>query len=58
MGRPQAFHLQTNFGRDIDSSADLCYNGTNGKPSSERKVARCIRDGTNLVVRIAEAEME
>ena len=32
--------LQTNFGRDIVFSADLCYNGANEKPSSERKVAR------------------
>ena len=29
--------LQTNFGRDIVFSAELCYNGTNRKPPSERE---------------------
>ena len=29
-------------------SADLCYNGANEKPSSERKVARRSRDGRSL----------
>ena len=28
LGDPQ----QTNFGRDVVFSADLCYNGTNEKP--------------------------
>ena len=27
----------TNIGRDVVFSADLCYNGTNKMPSSERK---------------------
>jgi hypothetical protein len=36
LGDPQ----QTNFGRDIVFSADLCYNEANEKPSSGRKVAR------------------
>ena len=26
-----------NFGRDIVSSADMCYNGINEKPPSERE---------------------
>ena len=30
----------TKFGREIVFYADLCYNGTNKKPSSGRKVAR------------------
>ena len=30
----------TNFGRDIVFSADLCYNGANEMPPSEREVAR------------------
>ena len=29
----------TNFGRDIVFSADLCYNGTNGKPRPLGEVA-------------------
>ena len=29
-------------------SADLCYNGTNEKPPSEREVARRSRDGRSL----------
>ena len=29
----------TNFGRDIVFSADLCYNGTNGKPRPWGEVA-------------------
>ena len=37
-----------NFGRDIVFSADLCHNGTNGKPPSEREVARRSRDGRSL----------
>ena len=40
--------LQTNFGRDIAFSADLCYNGANEKPPSERGVARRSRDGRSL----------
>ena len=32
--------LQTNFGRELVFSADLCYNGANEKPPSEREVAR------------------
>ena len=36
LGDPQ----QTNFGRDIVFSTDLCYNEANEKPSSGRKVAR------------------
>ena len=32
--------LQTNFGRELVFSADLCYNEANEKPSSGRKVAR------------------
>ena len=35
----------TNFGRDIVFSAELCYNGVNKKPPSEREVARRSRDG-------------
>ena len=31
---------QSNFGRDVVFSADLCYNGANEKPPSEREVAR------------------
>ena len=38
----------TNFGRDIVFSADLCYNGANEKPPSEREVARRSRDGRSL----------
>ena len=30
----------TNFGRELVFSADLCYNGANEKPPSEREVAR------------------
>ena len=30
----------TNFGRDVVSSADLCYNEAIEKPPSEREVAR------------------
>ena len=30
----------TNFGRDIVFSADLCYNEVSEKPPSEREVAR------------------
>ena len=37
--------MTQNFGREIVSSADLCYNGVNEKPSSGRKVARRSRDG-------------
>ena len=44
LGDPQ----QTNFGRDIVFSADLCYDGTNEKPPSEREVARRSRDGRSL----------
>ena len=40
--------LQTNFGRDVVSSADLWYNGANEKPPSEREVARHSRDGRSL----------
>ena len=29
--------LQTNFGRDVVISADLCYNRANKKPPSERE---------------------
>ena len=36
LGDPQ----QTNFGRDVVFSADLCYNEANEKPPSEREVAR------------------
>ena len=36
LGDPQ----QTNFGRELVFSADLCYNGANEKPPSEREVAR------------------
>ena len=39
---------QKNFGRDIVFSADLCYNGTNEEPPSEREVARRSRDGRSL----------
>ena len=28
---------QPNFGRDVVFSADLCYNGANRKPPSERE---------------------
>ena len=31
--------LGTNFGRDVVFSADLCYNGTNEKPSPLGEVA-------------------
>jgi len=44
LGDPQ----QTNFGRELVFSADLCYNGTNEKPPSEREVARRSRDGRSL----------
>ena len=37
-----------NFGRELVFSADLCYNGTNEKPPSEREVARRSRDGGSL----------
>ena len=37
-----------NFGRELVFSADLCYNGTNEKPPSEREVARRSRDGRSL----------
>ena len=30
---------QKNFGRDVVFSADVCYNGTNEKPPSEREGA-------------------
>ena len=39
---------QKNFGGDIVFSADLCYDGTNEKPPSEREVARRSRDGRSL----------
>ena len=35
----------TNFGRELVFSADLCYNEANEKPPSEREVARHSRDG-------------
>ena len=38
----------TNFGRELVFSADLCYNGANRKPPSEREVARRSRDGRSL----------
>ena len=38
----------TNFGRDVVSSADLCYNEAIEKPPSEREVARRSRDGRSL----------
>ena len=41
-------HRQTNFGRELDFSADLCYNGVSKKPPSEREVARRSRDGRSL----------
>ena len=37
-----------NIGRDVVSSADLCYNCANEKPPSEREVARRSRDGRSL----------
>jgi len=37
-----------NFGRELVFSADLCYNGTNEKPPSEREVARRSRDERSL----------
>ena len=37
-----------NIGGELVFSADLCYNGTNKKPSSGRKVARRSRDGRSL----------
>ena len=40
--------MLTNFVGDIVFSADLCYNGTNEKPPSEREVARRSRDGRSL----------
>ena len=39
---PLRIHI--NFGRELVFSADLCYNGVNEMPSSERKVAR-VADG-------------
>ena len=39
---------QSNFGRELVFSADLCYNELNEKPSYGRKVARRSRDGRSL----------
>ena len=38
-GRPQVSPTDTHIdiGRDVVFSADLCYNGTDEKPSSERE---------------------
>ena len=38
----------TNFGRELVFSADLCYNEVSEKPPSEREVARRSRDGRSL----------
>ena len=38
--RESPLRTHINFGGELIFSADLCYNGTNEKPSSGRKVAR------------------
>ena len=37
--RRSPLRIHINFGRDVAFSADLCYNGANEKPPSEREVA-------------------
>ena len=38
--RSVLIRMFTNFGGELVFSADLCYNGANRKPPSEREVAR------------------